>query len=103
MIFSYLATLFGVCGLAVGALMLLRAVKCSGLSLRVAQPIRIVGRQAVGAGASLLLVDVDGRQMLIAVSRSGVSLLEVRPKTHSNVVPIESGFSATLKRAGTRW
>jgi flagellar biogenesis protein FliO len=102
-IFSYLLTLFGVCGLAVGTLVVLRAVKGGGLSLGAAQPIRVVGRQVVGAGSSLMLVEVDGRRMLIGVSRSGIAVLDGKSVAPSNVVPIESRFHATLKRAGERW
>jgi flagellar biogenesis protein FliO len=75
-ILSYLLTLVGVCGLAVGSLVVVRAVKGGGLSIGAAQPIRVVGRQGVGGGSSLLLIEVDGKRMLIAVSRSGVSMLE---------------------------
>ncbi len=103
MIFSYILTLFGVCGLAVGALVVLRAAKGGGLSIGTAQPIRVVGRQAVGAGSTLMLVEVDGQRLLIGVSRSGISVLEGKPVASSNVVPIESGFRAVIKRAGERW
>ncbi len=103
MIFSYLLTLFGVCGLAVGTLVVLRAVKSGGLSLGAAQPIRVVGKQVVGAGASLMLVEVDGRRVLIGVSRGGIAVLDGKPVAPSNVVPIENRFHATFKRAGERW
>jgi flagellar biogenesis protein FliO len=68
-----------------------------------AQPIRVIGRQALGAGATLMLVEVDGQRMLISVSRGGVSLLERKANESSNVVPFDPSFSATLKRAGPRW
>ena len=103
MIFSYLLTLFGVCGLAVCALVVLRAAKGGGLSLGAAQPIRVVGRQSVGAGSALMLVEVDGQRLLIGVSRSGISVLDGKPASPSNVVAIESGFRAVIKRAGERW
>lgn len=103
MILSYLLTLFGVCGLAVGTLIVLRAAKGGEMSLGATQPIRVIGRQALGAGANLMLVEVDGRRMLIGVSRAGVTLLERAPQTPSNVVPIERSFSAIIKRAGERW
>jgi flagellar biogenesis protein FliO len=102
-IVSYLVTLIGVCGLAVGALVVLRAAKGGGLSLGPAQPIRVVGRQTVGAGSTLMLVEVNGDRMLIGVSRAGISVLEAKPATPSNVVAIESGFRAVIKRAGERW
>jgi flagellar protein FliO/FliZ len=133
-IFSYLLTLFGVCGLAVGSLVVLRAAKGGGLSLGAAQPIRVVGRQALGAGANLMLVEVEGRRLLITVSRAGVALLEragsaapsvARGTAERSEVPVSGAislrstgplaplgdekfghsgnFSATLKRAGTRW
>jgi flagellar biogenesis protein FliO len=101
-ILSYLLKLFGVCGLAVGALIVLRAAKGGQLSLGAAQPIRVIGRQALGTGANLMLVEVDGRRMLIGVSRAGITLLEGVPQTLSNVVPIERSFSAIIKRAGER-
>ncbi len=126
MIFSYLLTLLGVCGLAVGSLVVLRAAKGGALSLGTAQPIRVVGRQALGAGANLMLVEVDGQRMLIGVSRAGISLIngcdefrspepvEGRARART-VVDLRSpaarqaqdcgnsSFHATLKRAGTRW
>jgi flagellar biogenesis protein FliO len=117
-IFSYLLTLFGVCGLAVGSLVVLRAAKGGGLSLGAAQPIRVVGRQALGAGANLMLVEVDGKRMLIVVSRSGVSVLAGDEKIRSPE-PVDGrlstrtalrqaqdcggSFQTTLKRAGNRW
>ena len=103
MIFSYLLTLFGVCGLAVGSLVVLRAAKGGALSIGTAQPIRIVGRQSVGAGSALMVVEVDGQRLLIGVSRSGISVLDGKPVAPSNVVAIESGFRAVIKRAGERW
>ena len=103
MIFSYLLTLFGVCGLAVGVLVVLRAAKGGGLSLGAAQPIRVVGRQAIGAGSTLMLVEVDGERLLIGVSRSGISVIDGKPAPPSNVVAIESRFRAVIKRAGERW
>lgn len=102
MIFSYLLTLFGVCGLAVGVLVVLRAAKGSGLTLAGAQPIRVVGRQSVGTGSTLMLVEVDGQRMLIGVSRGGITVLEAKPPQPSNVVAIEQGFRAVIKRAGER-
>jgi flagellar biogenesis protein FliO len=127
-IFSYLLTLFGVCGLAVGVLVLLRAAKSGGLALGSTQPIRVVGRQAVGTGSTLMLVEVDGNRMLIGVSRAGISVLECndpqkRPFGLSLSKPCPSfdprkektalrqvqgeriggSFSATLRRAGERW
>ena len=101
MIFSYVMTLLGVCGLAVGTLVVLRAAKGGGLSLRTAQPIRVVGRQTVGAGSTLMLV--DGNRLLIGVSRGGIAVLDTKPAAPSNVVPIESGFRAVIQRAGERW
>ena len=119
MIFSYLLTLFAVCGLAVGSLVVLCAAKGGGLSLGAAQPIRVVGRQALGAGANLMLVEVDGARMLIAVSRGGVSVLgggkasriaePVEARSDARTVLRQaqdcggSSFHTTLKRAGTRW
>ncbi len=103
MIFSYVMTLLGVCGLAVGTLVMLRAAKGGGLSLRMAQPIRVVGRQTIGAGSTLMLVEVDGNRLLIGVSRSGIAVLDTKPAAPSNVVPIESGFRAVIQRAGERW
>jgi flagellar biogenesis protein FliO len=102
-IFSYVLTLLGVCGLAVGTLVVLRAAKGGGLSLSAVQPIRIVGRQAIGTGSTLMLVEVEGERMLIGVSRGGIAVLESKPATPSNVVPIETSFRATLRRAGERW
>jgi flagellar biogenesis protein FliO len=129
-IFSYLLTLFGVCGLAVGSLVVLRAAKGGGLSLSSAQPIRVIGRQALGAGATLMLVEVDRQRMLISVSRGGVSLIESKnentpqplglslskPCPSSSAMHkrkttlrqaqgerVSESFSATLKRAGSRW
>jgi flagellar biogenesis protein FliO len=102
-IFSYLLTLFWVCGLAVGVLVVLRAAKGGGMAIGHAQPIRVVGRQAVGPGSNLMLVEVDGARMLLAVSRSGVTLIESKPTKSSNVIPIDSRFSVIIKRAGTRW
>jgi flagellar biogenesis protein FliO len=117
-IFSYLLTLFGVCGLAVGSLAVLRAAKGGGLSMGGTQPIRVVGRQAVGAGSTLMLVEVDGERMLIAVSRGGVSVIGSAKKRRSpEPVERQSGartvlrqaqdcgsalFRATLRRAGER-
>lgn len=103
MIISYALTLLGVCGLAVGFLVLLRAAKSGGLSLVATQPIRIVARQTVGTGSTLMLVEVDGDRILIGVSRAGILLLADKSAAPSNVVPIESGFRATLRRAGERW
>jgi flagellar biogenesis protein FliO len=103
MIFSYLLTLLGVCGLAIGTLVLLRAAKGGGLSLGNARPIRIVGRQALGTGSTLMLVEVDGARMLIGVSRAGIEVLDSPVKPASNVVPIESDFRAVIRRAGARW
>jgi flagellar biogenesis protein FliO len=128
-IFSYLLTLLGVCGLAVGTLVVLRAAKGGGLSLGSAQPIRVVGRQSVGAGSTLMLVEIDGNRMLIGVSRSGISMLESRPNQkepfvlspskscpspsilherrttlrHPQGEQVGESFSATFKRAGMRW
>ena len=100
MIFSYLVTLFGVCGLAVGTLVVLRAARGGG-GLRVgAQPIRVVGRQPLGTGSTLMLVDVDGQRLLLGVSRGGVVMLDSKPPQPSNVVAIEQGFRAVIKRAG---
>ncbi len=116
MIFSYFLTLFGVCGLAVGSLVMLRAAKGGGFSLGAAQPIRVVGRQSLGAGANLMLVEVDGQRLLIGVSRSGISVLEGGME-HRSAEPAKArfarptvlrqaqdcgSFSATLKRAGSR-
>ena len=81
MIFSYLLTLFGVCGLAVGVLVLLRAAKGGGVSFGGVQPIQVVGRQTLGAGANLLLVEVDGERMLIGVSRAGISVIRNSQET----------------------
>ena len=92
MILSYILTLAGVCGLAVGSLVLLRAAKRGGgLTMGVARPILVVGRQTLGAGANLMLVEVDGERILIGVSRAGISLLERKSSA--------SGFHARLKRA----
>jgi flagellar protein FliO/FliZ len=102
-IFSYVLTLLGVCGLAVGSLVILRAAKGGGLSLSGAQPIRIIGRQAVGTGSTLILVEVDGERLMIGVSRGGIAVLNAKPAAPSNVIPIESSFRATLRRAGERW
>jgi flagellar biogenesis protein FliO len=117
-IFSYLLTLFGVCGLAVGSLVVLRAAKGGGFSIAGTQPIRVVGRQTLGAGASLMLVEVDGQRMLIAVSRNGVSVLAGGKKIRSpeavegrftQPTPLRQApdcggsFRTVLKRAGSRW
>jgi flagellar protein FliO/FliZ len=102
MMFSYLLTLLGVCGLAVGSLIVLRSAKGGGLVLRNAQPIRVVGRQGLGAGSSLILVEVDGQRMLIGVSRAGIGLLDSRTVASPNVVPIGQSFSAVIKRAGAQ-
>jgi flagellar biogenesis protein FliO len=75
-IFSYVLTLLGVCGLAVGVLVMLRAAKDRGLMLGSVQPIRVVGRQALGVGANLFVVEVDGERLLIGVSRGAVSMLD---------------------------
>ena len=100
MIFSYLLTLFGVCGLAVGSLAVLRVAKGGGVSIGGTQPIRVVGRQAVGAGSTLMLVEVDGERMLIAVSRGGVSVIG-RTKRCRSPEPVEgrSGARAVLRQA----
>lgn len=103
MIFSYLLTLFGVCGLAAGTVFVLRTVKGGGLSLGTAQSIRCVGRAAVGSGSTLMLVEVDGERLLIGVSRAGISVLKSVPATTPKVVPIDGGFRTVLKRAGERW
>ena len=100
MIYSYLLTLFGVCGLAVGSLAVLRVAKGGGVSIGGTQPIRVVGRQAIGAGSTLMLVEVDGERLLIAVSRGGIAVLDGKRVAPSNVMAIESGFRATLRRAG---
>lgn len=100
MILSYLLTLFGVCGLAVGMLVVLRAAKGSGLTLAGAQPIRVIGRQSLGTGSTLMLVEVDGHRILLGVSRGGITVLEPTPPQPSNVVAIEQGFRAVIKRAG---
>jgi flagellar biogenesis protein FliO len=117
-IFSYLLTLFGVCGLAVGSLVVLRAAKGGGFSIAGAQPIRVVGRQALGAGANLMLVEVEGRRLLIVVSRSGVSVLAggekirspesvegrfTQPTVVRQAQDCGGGFHTVLKRAGSRW
>jgi flagellar biogenesis protein FliO len=117
-IFSYVLTLLGVCGLAVGSLVILRAAKGGGLSLSAAQPIRIVGRQAVGAGSTLMLVEVEGARMLIGVSRGGIAVLPptapfvpsavdapVRPRSldFARDERRPGSFRATLRRAGERW
>lgn len=39
------------------------------------KPITVVGRQAVGAKASVAVVDVDGKRFLLGVTEQGVSLL----------------------------
>ncbi len=131
MIFSYLLTLFGVCGLAVGTLVVLRAAKGGGLKLGTVQSIRVVGRQAVGAGSTLMLVEIDGDRMLIGVSRSGISVLKTaspaspsEAEGHSRAEPrhppstvldfartgpsaplgdASGSFSATLRRTGGGW
>jgi flagellar biogenesis protein FliO len=97
-IFSYLLTLFGVCGLAVGALLALRALKGGNLALGGDQPIRVVGRQLVGGGSTLMLVEVDGQRLLIGVSRAGLAVLNTSGVAPSNVVPIDNGFRVTLRR-----
>jgi flagellar biogenesis protein FliO len=99
---SYVLTLFGVCGLAVGSLVVLRTVKGGGLVLGGVQPIRVVGRQALGGGSSLMLVEVDGQRMLIGVSRAGIGLLDFRAVASPKVVPIGQSFSAIIKRAGAQ-
>ena len=81
MIYSYLLTLFGVCGLAVGSLVVLRAAKGGGVSIGGTQPIRVVGRQSLGVGANLMLVEVDGQRMLLGASRAGISLIESGQET----------------------
>lgn len=101
MIFSYLLTLFGVCGLAVGTLVVLRAAKSGGLALGTAQPIRVVGRQSLETGSTLMLIEVDGQRMLLGVSRAGMVLLDAKPTLPSNVAAIEEGFRAVIKRAGS--
>lgn len=101
MIFSYLLTLLGVCGLAVGTLVVLRAAKGRGAFLAGTQPIRVVGRQSLGPGSTLMLVEVEGQRLLLGVSRSGMVLLDIKPPQPSNVVAIEQGFRAVIKRAGT--
>jgi flagellar biogenesis protein FliO len=100
MIFSYLLTLLGVCGLAVGSLVMLRSAKGRGLVLRNAQPIHVVGRQGLSAGSSLMLIEVDGQRLLIGVSRAGIALIDVKAAAQTNVVPIGQSFSAVIKRAG---
>jgi flagellar biogenesis protein FliO len=117
-IFSYVLTLLGVCGLAVGSLVVLRAARGWGLSLSAAQPIRIVGRQAVGTGSTLILVEVDGERLLIGVSRGGIAVLpNTAPFVPSAVEAAfrprsldfarderrPGSFRATLRRAGERW
>ncbi len=132
MIFSYLLTLFGVCGLAVGTLVVLRAVKGGGLALAGVQPIRVVGRQSLGTGSTLMLLEVDGQRMLLGVSRSGITVLEAKSPASageakgttegsevsgSHAVSRRSigalatpgdtagsgSFSTILRRAGARW
>ena len=100
MIFSNVVTLMGVCGLAVGSLVVLRALKGGGLAIGTAQPIRVLSRQSAGAGTNLLLVEVDGERLLLGVSKAGIALIEAKPRVQSNVVPIERGFSAIIRRAG---
>ncbi len=113
MIISYILTLLGVCALAVGLLFLLRAAKGSGLIPGTEQPIRVVGRQAIGMGANLMLVEVHGQRMLIGVSRAGISILQTHDSSPERMRPAmlrrEPGddddahsFHAILKRAGGR-
>ncbi len=128
MIFSYVLTLLGVCGLAVGSLVILRAAKGGGLSLSGVQPIRIIGRQSVGTGSTLMLVEVEGERLMIGVSRGGIAVLEryapqKEPLGLSLSKPCPSfdlrkerttlrqaqgerfggSFRTTLHRAGERW
>jgi len=75
-IFSYILTLAFVLALAVGSLVVLKQAKLRGLMPRTSGAINIVAQQSVGVGHSMSLVEVDGRRLLIGVSKGGLTLLE---------------------------
>ncbi len=76
MILNYFLVLSGVCGLAIASLFALKHLKSGSLTMARGNPIRVVGRQQLGPGATLFVVEYDGGRFLLGTSRSSVTLIE---------------------------
>jgi flagellar biogenesis protein FliO len=104
---SYLFALGVVALVMGGAFALIRIAQARGLSLARVSPIRILGQQSLGMGASVVLVDVDGARVLVGVSKAGIAFTSARTECSSARVAAEpiadnvTSFSAVLKRAGS--
>jgi flagellar biogenesis protein FliO len=104
---SYLFALGVVALIMGGAFILVRLAQARGLSLARVSPIKVIGQQSLGVGASLVLVDVDGARVLVGVSKAGVHgvampVQDTRPAVLlANDDTPPTSFSAVLKRAGS--
>lgn len=79
MILYYLLVLSGVCGLAIASLFALKYLKSGSLPVVRGNPMRVVGRQQLGPGATLFVVEYDGGRFLLGTSRSSLTLIQRSP------------------------
>jgi flagellar biogenesis protein FliO len=101
---SYLFALGVVALVMSGAFALIRLAQARGLSLARISPIKVMGQQSLGMGASLVLVDVDGARVLVGVSKAGVhgvAMPDTRLSTQTDIADNVTSFSTVLKRAGS--
>lgn len=101
---SYLFALGVVALVMGGAFALIRLAQARGLSLARVSPIKVMGQQSLGIGASLVLVDVDGARVLVGVSKAGVhgvAMPDTRSSTQTDIADNVTSFSTVLKRAGS--
>jgi flagellar biogenesis protein FliO len=101
MIESYLGALAIVLGLAAATFTCVRLARQRGI-LRVygRRCINVIENRALGANASLILVEVDGQRLLLGTSRSGLLLIErFAAPPSAEIVPFDAPFSTILRRA----
>jgi flagellar protein FliO/FliZ len=104
----------GVCALIVGGAVWLLRKRGILAPPKLAHPMTILGRTAIGVRSELLLVDVEGQKLLLGVTPSSISRLAVLP-VHGDTPSLadefidpparadeEPGFDDALESARTR-
>jgi flagellar biogenesis protein FliO len=89
-----------VMGITFGALQI---AKRRGVSMGRIHPIRLLAQRTIGPAANLVLVEVEGRKLLIGVTRGAISLIDaVAERPTADVLSFDTPFSAIFKRANGR-
>lgn len=79
----------------------LRALRRGGGPLARLPVICLLAHRSVGQGANLVLAEIDGRRLLIGVTRSAITLIDSRPVAAPlGPAAFDTSFSAVLRRAG---